>query len=108
MLIFQLCVGKNWEQAWMLGLRIRFHIASTLVLVKVKMQVVWVTGASTGIGAALAMEAVKNGAKVAITARSLAQNGFSDFKKKYFRRGELLDKVKDQCIAKGGSASQVE
>ena len=66
------------------------------------------TGASTGIGAALAMEAVKNGAKVAITARSLPQNGFSDFKKKYFRRGELLDKVKDQCIAKGGSASQVE
>ena len=32
----------------------------------------------------------------------------SDFKKKYFRRCELLDKVKDQCIAKGGSASQVE
>ena len=27
---------------------------------------------------------------------------------KYFRRSELLDKVKDQCIAKGGSASQVD
>ena len=32
----------------------------------------------------------------------------SDSRIKYFRRGELLDKVKDQCIAKGGSASQVE
>ena len=43
------------------------------------MQVVWVTGASTGIGAALAMEAVKHGAKVAITARSLAQNAYQIF-----------------------------
>ena len=41
---------------------------------KLKMQVVWVTGASTGIGAALAMEAVKHGAKVAITARSLPRS----------------------------------
>jgi len=56
-----------------------------------KDKVVWVTGASTGIGAALAMEAVKHGAKVAITAR----------------RSELLDKVKDQCIAQGGRASQI-
>jgi len=56
-----------------------------------KDKVVWVTGASTGIGAALAIEAVKHGAKVAITAR----------------RGELLDKVKDQCVAQGGSASQI-
>ena len=43
---------------------------------KWKLQVVWVTGASTGIGAALAIEAVKHGAKVAITARFCRQNGF--------------------------------
>ena len=54
--------------------------------VKLKMQVVWVTGASTGIGAALAMEAVKHGAKVAITVRSLFWfKWISDFTKEFFQ-----------------------
>ena len=49
------------------------------------MQVVWVTGASTGIGAALAMEAVKHGAKVAITARYISQNSFTIFLNEIFQ-----------------------
>ena len=54
------------------------------------------------------MEAVEHGAKVAITARYLSQNYFQVFKMKYFRRSELLDKVKDQCVAQGGTPSQVD
>ena len=89
------------------------------------------TGASTGIGAALAMEAVKHGAKVVITARWLLSNKMRTNTNKenqgegtpenhiigkldtdkilpwYIRRGELLEKVKAQCVAGGGSASQV-
>ena len=42
----------------------------------------WITGASTGIGAALAIEAARHGAKVAISARTY----------------EKLEKTKKRCI----------
>ena len=45
-------------------------------------QVVWVTGASTGIGAACAIEAARNGAKVVLSARSK----------------DKLEEVRGQCI----------
>jgi len=54
-------------------------------------KVIWITGASTGIGAALAVEAVKKGAKVVISAR----------------RQSLLDEVKSKCIAAGCDSSSV-
>ena len=49
-----------------------------------KGQVVWVTGASTGIGAAIAIEAAKHGAKLVISARS----------------EDKLRAVKQRCIGK--------
>ena len=45
-----------------------------------KDQVVWITGASYGIGAACALEAAKHGAKVVISARSEPQ--LEDVKRK--------------------------
>jgi len=54
-------------------------------------KVVWITGASTGIGAALAVEAVKRGAKIAISAR----------------RETLLEGVKEKCIKVGAEASDI-
>ena len=45
-----------------------------------KGKVIWITGASTGIGAALGEEAVKHGAKLVLTARSLDK--LQDVKKK--------------------------
>lgn len=51
---------------------------------KFRGKVVWVTGASTGIGAALAVEAASHGAKVAITARS----------------EDKLREVKARCLSK--------
>ena len=50
-----------------------------------KDQVVWITGASYGIGADCALEAAKHGAKVVISARSEQQ----------------LKDVKRKCIGKG-------
>ena len=49
-----------------------------------KGQVIWITGASTGIGAALAIEAAKHGAKLVISARSEDQ----------------LRHVKQRCLGK--------
>ena len=45
-------------------------------------KVVWITGASSGIGEFLAVELVKNGASVVISARSLAN----------------LERVKGKCL----------
>ena len=50
----------------------------------IKGQVVWITGASTGIGAALAIEAAKFGAKLVISARS----------------EDKLKDVKEKCLGK--------
>jgi len=61
------------------------------VSVELKGKVVWITGASTGIGAALAVEAVKKGAKVVISAR----------------REALLEGIKDKCIKQGADALDI-
>ena len=57
-----------------------------------KDQVVWITGASYGIGAACALEAAKHGAKVVISARSEQQ----------------LKDVKRKCIAAGHAQGLTE
>jgi len=54
-------------------------------------KVVWITGASTGIGAALAVEAAKNGSKVVISAR----------------KEDLLNEVRKKCIENGASADNI-
>jgi len=56
-----------------------------------KGKVVWVTGASTGIGAAIAVQAAKHGAKLVLTAR----------------RKELLDDVKAKCRDAGANSDEV-
>ena len=61
-----------------------FFVISHLVADCLKNQVVWITGASYGIGAACALEAAKHGAKVVISARSEQQ----------------LEDVKRKCIGK--------
>ena len=57
------------------------------------------TGASTGIGAALAMEAVKHGAKVAITARFLSQIiAFGTFELNFSGEVSCLTKLKTSVL----------
>lgn len=51
-----------------------------------KGQVIWVTGASSGIGAALAVRLAQAGARLALSARSV----------------EKLNSVKQQCVGTGG------
>ena len=129
MLICQRFVGRNWEQAWMPGWRIRFHYIY-FVSVKLKMQVVWMgllyhigqtknwhlylyagclgdrgkygDWSSSCHGSGQTWSQSGNHCKVYLP------NAFQLFKMKYIRRSELLDKVKDQCIVQGGRASQVD
>ena len=114
MRIFPPWFGKDWAPAWTLASKIRFcfqflipnrsdpqakiHLvikvlrrkwARLFCKAKINLQVVWVTGASTGIGEALAMEAVKHGAKVVITARWLLS---SDKNKYHQRTSKILGK----------------
>jgi len=52
---------------------------------------VWITGASTGIGKAVALEAAKNGAKVILSAR----------------RENMLNEVRDLCIKQGAQNENI-
>jgi len=54
-------------------------------------KVVWITGASTGIGAAMAIECARKGAKLVISAR----------------RESLLEETKEKCIAVGSDPSNI-
>ncbi|XP_023334248.1 dehydrogenase/reductase SDR family member 7-like isoform X2 [Eurytemora carolleeae] len=54
-------------------------------------KVVWVTGSSTGIGAALAVQAAKYGAKLVLTAR----------------QEPLLNEVRTKCIAAGAAEENI-
>lgn len=53
-------------------------------------KVVWITGASSGIGKALAIELAKNGVKLVLTAR----------------RGAELENVKRECLTQSGGKLQ--
>ena len=54
------------------------------ILDALKGRVIWITGASTGIGAACAVEAAKVGAKLVLTARN----------------EELLKETRQKCLGK--------
>lgn len=54
-------------------------------------KVIWVTGASTGIGAALAVESARLGARLVISAR----------------REQLLESVKEKCVHSGASPEDI-
>ena len=56
-----------------------------------KGQVIWITGASTGIGASCAIEAAKLGAKLVLSARNET----------------LLKEIKQKCLGKYHTNSQV-
>jgi short-subunit dehydrogenase len=55
------------------------------------MSVVWITGASSGIGEALAKQYVKQGAKLVLSARRVAE----------------LERVKKSCLTQGATEDQV-
>lgn len=60
---------------------------------KIKGRVVWITGASTGIGAALAVAAARHGARLVLSARS----------------EDLLNETKKKCVeAAGGRRAEEE
>ena len=65
-----------------IDLILRKHKRYLFCLDSLKNKVIWITGASTGIGASCAIEAAKHGAKVVISARSKDQ----------------LDDVKLKCL----------
>ena len=59
-------------------------LKNTLFLDELKGQVIWITGASTGIGQSCAIEAAKLGAKLVLSARNEV----------------LLQEVKETCLGK--------
>lgn len=59
-----------------------------IILEAFKGKVIWVTGASSGIGEFLAVEFAKNGAKVILSARSAVN----------------LERVKQRCLGKKNHA----
>lgn len=59
-------------------------LKQTLFLDELKGQVIWITGASTGIGQSCAIEAAKLGAKLVLSARNEV----------------LLQEVKETCLGK--------
>ena len=79
-------LGNSWSEQEMYGSKLLYQ-RSHLSLFEgdLRGKVVWITGASTGIGAALAIEAAKYGAKVAISARTHGK----------------LEETKKICIGRG-------